>query len=113
VSSAAPPPTAASITVAETLDLFEGPFASIANGLAEDRYALWLGSGISLNRLPGLEVLVLKVLKFLHGRSIKGDPECPYRKALAKAVEMVTLRPDESTALDLDEPPATGRPLTT
>jgi hypothetical protein len=47
-------PSAANITVAETLGLLDGPFTGLAKGVAEGRYALWLGSGISLSRVPGL-----------------------------------------------------------
>lgn len=99
-----PSPTAGEITVAETLALLEGPFSALASGLAGDQYALWLGSGISLARFPGLPVLVRKVLEFLYGHSAKGDPECRYRNALGKAVEIAGLRREELEALDLDQP---------
>lgn len=106
MSLTTPPPTAGEITVAETLELLEGPFASVANGLAADRYALWVGSGISLGRYPGLKLVVRKVLEFLHEHSTEGDPACPHRKALVKAVGMVSLREEERETLNLDRPVA-------
>lgn len=99
-------PSADSITVAETLDLLEGPFEPLAQGLADDGYALWLGSGISRARLPGLDQLVLKVLEFLHDHLQPGDSECSHRRALEKAVGLVDLRPDERSAIDFDDSPA-------
>lgn len=104
MNSATPSPDAAKISVAETFALLEGPFNSLATALADDAYALWVGSGISLERYPGLRHVVRGALEFLHGRSTKGDPECPYRRALEKAVAMVSLRPEERDALDIDRP---------
>ena len=56
---------AATITVPETLALLDGQFASVATGVADDRYVLWLGSGISFGRVDGLRQVVAKVLEFL------------------------------------------------
>jgi hypothetical protein len=100
-------PTAATITVAGTLDLLEGPFAGVRRGVADGRYALWLGSGISRDRLPDLGHLVLKVLGFLHARSVAGGADSPHRKALEQAIELAGLRRDERAQVELDRPPAT------
>lgn len=100
-------PSADSITVAQTLDLLEGRFAALARGVAEGRYALWLGSGISRDRLPDLGDLILKVLEFLHARMVAGKADCPHRKALDEAVEMARLRPHERSQIELDDPPST------
>lgn len=102
---------AASISIAETLDLLDEDFAALAQGVADDRYVLWLGSGISRERVPGLDKLVIKVLEFLHEESEPGNPDCPYRKALGKALDLAGLRPDERAQLDLDLPPSTWLPL--
>jgi hypothetical protein len=48
-------PHAASISVSETLALLDGQFEVFAKGVAEDRYVLWLGSGISFGRVGGLK----------------------------------------------------------
>lgn len=63
-----PGPSARSITVSQTLDLLGGPHAAFARGVADGRYTLWLGSGISRDRLPDLAVLIKRVLGFLHDR---------------------------------------------
>jgi hypothetical protein len=103
-------PTAASastITVADTLELLEGRFAAVASGVANGAYVLWLGSGISRDRLPDLRELILKVLNFLHSRSAPAGMDCPFRDALARAVDMARLRPPELAQVDLDDPPTT------
>jgi hypothetical protein len=51
-------PSAATITVCQTLALLDGRFRAFAVGVAEDRYALWLGSGISFGRVDGLKQVV-------------------------------------------------------
>lgn len=99
--------SAASITVAETLDLLEGRFAALARGVADGRYALWLGSGISLERLPDLRRLILNVLEFLHARIVAGKADCPHRKALEQAVEMAGLRTGERAQFKLNDRPNT------
>lgn len=107
MSGAPPGPSAESITVAETLDLLEGRFAALARGVADGRYALWLGSGISRERLPDLRGLILNVLEFLHARIVAGKADCPHRKALEQAVKMSGLRPRERAQFELDDPPTT------
>lgn len=101
-SSGSPP---ASITVAETLALLETRFAGFADGLADGRYVLWLGSGVSRDRLPGLRELVRKVLEFLHARIASGPDGKHYRRALEKAVTL-GLRAREAEEVDVSEPVA-------
>lgn len=48
-------PTAASISIKETLELLDGDYASDAEGFVQGSYALWLGSGISRGRVIGLD----------------------------------------------------------
>ena len=105
MSSAPPEPSADSITVAETLELLEGRFAAVARGVADGRYAMWLGSGISRARLPGLDSLIIKVLEFLHAHIDAATADCPHRRALKQAVDMARLRPDERARVDLDDRP--------
>jgi hypothetical protein len=100
-------PSADSITVVETLELLEGRFAALSRGIADGRYVLWVGSGISRERLPDLSALILKVLGFLHERIIPGRGDCPHRRALEQAVGMAGLRPDERAQFELDDSPHT------
>lgn len=99
-----PGPTAATITVRETLALLDAPFAATASAVAQDRYALWLGSGISFGRVDGLSELVPRVLEFLRVRIVHGDSECRFCKALNDALALALLAPDEQAGIDLTRP---------
>lgn len=100
-------PAAAKITVPETLALLDGPFASVARGVAEDRYVLWLGSGISFGRVDGLRQVIARVLEFLRVRTAPGDPDCRFGRALEAALDLATLTGPESARVDLAQPFAT------
>jgi len=54
-------PNALDISILETLALLDGEFAEFADGLANDKYAVWLGAGISLSKLPGLEGVAMEL----------------------------------------------------
>jgi hypothetical protein len=99
-------PSADSISVDETLRLLDGPFAPLAEGVANGHYVCWLGSGISRGRVADLGVVVVKVLDFLQRRIDSTDPGCPFRTALERAVEVADLRDDERALVDFDEPVA-------
>jgi hypothetical protein len=105
VTKVAPVPGAGEITVAQTLELLEGPFASLAGGLADDRYALWIGSGISRDRLPGLGEVIRGVLARLHEEIDTDDAACPFRKALESAVQLADLRSEDREKIDFDISP--------
>ena len=100
-------PNAATITVPETLALLDGQFASVARGVAEDRYVFWLGSGISFGRVDGLRQVIAKVLEFLRVRTNPGDPNCRFGKALRAALELAPITPAEAARIDLAQSFAT------
>jgi len=106
-----PDPSAATITVAQTLALLDGPFAGVAQGVEEGRYALWLGSGISRGRVPGLDRVVVRVLEFLRARIDAAQNDCSHRKALEKAVAIAELRTAEQEAIDFGDPVESWPPL--
>lgn len=95
---------AATITVPETLALLDGPFASLARGVAEDRYVLWLGSGISFGRVDGLRQVIARVLEFLRARATPGDPACRFGRALRAALDLAPLTEPENARVDLTQP---------
>jgi SIR2-like domain len=97
-------PSAATISVSETLELLDGPFRGFAEGVAEDRYAFWLGSGISFGRVPGLKQIVPRVIEFLRARIVPGDPGCRYKKALGEALGLAQLSDGEKARIDLAQP---------
>jgi hypothetical protein len=106
MTTSPPEPTAAEITTGQTLDLLESRFATVAQGVANGRYALWLGSGISAARLPGLEGVVQRSLEYLHANADPANQGCAHLKALEEAIELADLRPGERAALHPLEPVA-------
>lgn len=96
--------TAANITIRETLNLLDGPFASIAKGIGQDQYAFWLGSGISLGRVEGLKKLIPRVLDHLQRHLDGSDPHCRFRATLNQIIELVTLNSAEKAAIDFEQP---------
>jgi hypothetical protein len=97
-----PPPPAAKITVRDTIDLLDGPFVAMAKGVSNDNYALWLGSGISFSRMPGLKLVVQKVLRFLQEHVVHGDADCRFRRALNSVLLLATPSADEIARTDLE-----------
>ena len=80
-------PTALTITVAQTLALLDGPFAELAEGVAEGQYALWLGSGISRDAVDDLRQVVRKVIGSLRDRADFGDlqPMLPLLESIVQS----------------------------
>jgi hypothetical protein len=97
-------PTASDITVKQTIELLDGDFKSVAEGVANGRYVFWLGSGISTGSVPGLTGVVQKVLEFLQTCADLSNPDCAHHRALSAAIKLTDLRPDERAALDLASP---------
>lgn len=102
-----PGPTAADITIRETLGLLDGPFASLASAVAKDEYAFWLGSGISLGRVEGLRRLIPRVLDHLQQRVAIGDPACRFRGVLEEIGKLAGLSAAERAATNFEQPVAT------
>lgn len=97
-------PTAATITVRDTLGLLDGSFLAFAKGVAEDRYAFWLGSGISFGRVDGLKKVVPRVVEYLRSRIVAADPGCRFKKALEQALELAQLSDEEKGRVNLARP---------
>jgi len=91
---------AVSISVAEVLQLLDGPFASFAQALQSQQYALWVGAGISRDRVPDVGGLVLRVLEHLRSRTNRADPLCRYGAAFAKCLELAELGALEKEHVD-------------
>ncbi|MEQ1546288.1 SIR2 family protein [Methyloglobulus sp.] len=97
-------PIASTISVRATLDMLDGPFSAMAEGISQDLYALWLGSGISFGRVPGLQQVVKRVLQFLQEQVVPGDPNCRFRKALVTVLGLANPSADEITRTDMERP---------
>lgn len=93
-------PSASEITIRQTLDILDGPFRAVALGVAEDRYAFWLGSGISFGRVDGLKKIIPRVIEFLRQQIDAADGGCPFREALERALALAGLSPEERTRVD-------------
>ena len=95
-----PPPSAAMITVRATLAMLDGPKREIADGVSNDQYVLWLGSGISRDRMPDLCNLAKHVLMTLQGRIDQADGGCRFRKALNAIVTLANPSATEWGSID-------------
>jgi hypothetical protein len=96
-------PTATTITVMETLDLLDGPFSGIRKGVSEGRYALWLGSAISRDRVIGLDGVLAKLIEFLR-QHITADPACGHRAVLEKVIALAALTDEQKKLIDFAVP---------
>lgn len=98
-----PVPTSAStITVPQVLALLDGPLADVAAAIAAGEYALWLGSGISRDRVADVPTLVRQVLAHL---SLHVGPTAPeYEAALTEAIGLAGLTPGQRAAIDITQP---------
>lgn len=72
------------IGLADTLELIEDCFGPLTEALCDGEFALWIGSGISFGKAPGLPELVEAVIEFLRSRADAGDPVEPHHRALRK-----------------------------
>src|SRR6266852_2036129 len=97
-----PPPAAATISVRETLDLLDGSFLALAQGVGQGRYALWLGSGISRDRVPDLKGVIKKILSYLRDRINPADPNCRFLIALKEILKLAELSSAEEVGVALD-----------
>jgi hypothetical protein len=99
--------SASKIAVRETLDLIDGRFMATAAGVGRRRYALWVGSGISRDRLVDVGRMLEKALEHLRSRVQPHSDDCRFRPALKEALRMVPLSEAEMAAIRYDDPFAT------
>lgn len=97
-------PIATTISVAETIDLLDGPLSSFSAGFQDGLYALWLGSGISRERVVGLDGVLAKLLENLRLRITCGN--CEHHRAFDKILDLADLSPAEKAQIDLKQPVA-------
>lgn len=97
-------PTATSISIAETIDLLDGPLSSFSEGFQAGLYALWLGSGISRERVVGLDGVLAKLLENLRLRITGAD--CEHHRTFNRILGLADLSADEMAQIDLTRPVA-------
>ena len=101
---------ASDITILATLALLDAPLREFAEGLVDDRYAVWLGAGISFGKLPGLKGVAEAVLEHVRSRIDPGDPDCAFKTCLTEILGLVTLDDDQWSKVDFAAPVAGWEP---
>lgn len=96
-------PTARTITVKETIDLLDEQFSGVAKAVAEGSYAFWLGSGISRERVIGLDGVLAKLIEFLRSHATTA-PNCRFKTALDRIIDLAEPTPGERATIDLTKP---------
>ncbi len=96
--------TASTISVPETVNLLDGAFSGLAAGVSKNRYALWLGSGISFGRVDGLGRVVPRVIEHLRTRLTARDATCAFWSALQAALALAAPTDDEKSRFEYDTP---------
>lgn len=91
-------------SVAEVLTCFDNEFAEVASAFARGEYLLWLGSGISRDVVPGVPVLLERMLEFLRTSIDRGDPTCRFKKALEEVLDVAGVPITIRESVDLAKP---------
>lgn len=108
-------PAAHEISVAETIALLKADFPGLTDAVARGSYALWLGSGISLDRVVGVPAVIGRVIEYLRSRHDAADPNCRFTVALNQVLANLSAPEREKLHLDLpleDWPEADRRAIT-
>src|SRR5450432_3854176 len=104
-------PSALEITILETLALLDGQLCEFAEGVGDDRYAVWLGAGISLGKLPGLADVAEVVLEHVRSRANPDDAACAFRVSLENILSLVALPDDQRLLIDYTVPVSAWPPI--
>lgn len=99
------PPPAAMISIRATLDMLDGPKRELAEGIANDQYVFWLGSGISREKMPDLRDLAKRVLVSLQARIDQPDGACRFRKALEAVLVLAAPSEEDAKGIDFAKAP--------
>ncbi len=104
-------PTAREISILETLGLLDDSHQEFAAGIADDRYAIWLGAGVSLKKLPGLKGVSEAILEHLRSKIDPVNAGCPFRSCLNNVLALLVLDKTQRAAINLSTPAATWDPI--
>ncbi len=94
-------------TVDEVLAGFDSEFSPFATSFAKGEYLLWLGSGISRGVVPGVPLMLEKMLEFLRQGIDFADPACRFRAALNEVLQVAGGSGGKWASVDLSLPVAT------
>lgn len=87
-------------TVSTVLERFDSTFTDFAAAFNEGQYVMWLGSGISRERVPNVNLLLERVVEHLRSNIDDADPDCAYRTALSEVLQLASLTPEELASID-------------
>jgi len=79
---------------------FDTTFSDFASAFDDGQYVLWLGSGISRDRVPNVGELIERVIEHLRSSIVADDTECVYRTALREVLRLAGLTSDELASID-------------
>ncbi|WP_435257233.1 SIR2 family protein [Thioclava sp. FR2] len=99
------------ISILETIELLDNSLSDFADGIADDRYAIWLGAGVSLGKLPGLKGVVAAVLEHLRLKVDHANHDCVFRACLNDILALVALDAPQRASLDFATPVETWGPI--
>lgn len=91
-------------TVSRVLERFDSSFAAFSAAFNEGQYVLWLGSGISRERVPNVGDLLGRVTEHLRTNIVVGATDCEYRTALDEVLRLAGLSATELRDLDYSIP---------
>lgn len=95
---------AALTTVRAVLSRFGNGMPAFTTAFLDGQYVLWLGSGISRDRVPNVYELLGRVVEFLRSRIDLDDEHCFYRSALDDVLALASLTEVERGSLDYGIP---------
>lgn len=95
-------PAAWEISVTDTVALLEVDFPGFAEAVARGQYALWLGSGISLDQVVGVPAVIGRVIEYLRFRMDPVDNNCRHKVALDQILSLLSA--PERACVHLDQP---------
>jgi hypothetical protein len=81
------------------LKLLTGQFHELSAGVAEGRYVLWIGSGISRNRVEDVKGMILRALRFLQSAALAGAAN--HADAVLAILAQANLSSAELSSIDL------------
>ncbi|MDQ0276530.1 hypothetical protein QO003_000833 [Arthrobacter silviterrae] len=86
--------------VSDVLERFSSTFSAFSAAFNEGQYVLWLGSGISRERVPNVHALLIRIVEHLRSNIVEGKIACEYRVALDDVLRLASLRPEELERID-------------
>jgi hypothetical protein len=95
----------------ETLALLDTSLRELAVGVAEDGYAVWLGAGISVGKLPGLTGVAEAVLEHVRSKIDHSNPTCEFKVCLDNILGLVVLNATQRATLDYNTTVTTWLPI--